>query len=86
MKAGIRKSDRSPVKLLVFKELKSVKGIPYTCDHLLRLEKAGMFPKRIRLGQWKRSRVAWLDSEIDDYIRRLMGERALLKKAKPSRP
>lgn len=40
-------------------------GIPYSFQHIARLEKAGKFPKRIRLGQ---NRVAWLSSAIEEWI------------------
>jgi len=42
-----------------------VKLVQYSAQHIARLEKAGLFPKRIRLGQ---NRVAWLLSEINDWI------------------
>lgn len=47
------------------KELKTVCGIPYSGQHIARLEAAGRFPKRIRLGQ---NRVVWLLTEIEDWI------------------
>ncbi len=40
-------------------------GIPYSFQHIARLEKAGKFPKRIKLGQ---NRVAWLSSAIVEWI------------------
>ena len=39
--------------------------IPYTPQHILRLEKAGKFPKRLKLGA---RRVGWLLSEIESWI------------------
>ncbi|MEP2829657.1 MULTISPECIES: AlpA family phage regulatory protein [Alphaproteobacteria] len=47
------------------KELKSVCGIPYSGQHIARLEAAGQFPKRIKLGQ---NRVVWLLSEIEAWL------------------
>jgi prophage regulatory protein len=47
------------------KELKTVCGIPYSGQHIARLEAAGRFPKRIRLGQ---NRVVWLLSEIEEWL------------------
>lgn len=52
-------------KLVSKKELKSLFGIPYSFAHIARLEAAGNFPKRIRLGQ---CRVAWLVEEVQDWI------------------
>ena len=52
-----------PKQLIDKKEL--VKLVKYSAQHIARLEKAGQFPKRLRLGQ---NRVAWLLSEIEDWI------------------
>ena len=38
----------------------------YSSAHIDRLEKAGGFPKRVRLSP---SRVGWLESEIQEWIR-----------------
>ncbi|MBI4068205.1 AlpA family phage regulatory protein [Candidatus Kaiserbacteria bacterium] len=47
------------------KELKTLFGIPYTRVHILRMEAAGQFPKRIWLSP---QRMAWLQSEIESWI------------------
>jgi len=52
-------------QLVSKKELKIVCGIPYSAQHIARLEEAGQFPKRIRLGQ---NRVAWLLSEVEAWV------------------
>jgi len=52
-----------PKQLIDKKEL--VNLVKYSAQHIARLEKAGSFPKRVRLGQ---NRVAWLLSEIEDWI------------------
>lgn len=39
--------------------------VPYCIQHVYRLEKAGEFPKRVRVGA---RRVAWLHSEIMAWI------------------
>lgn len=62
----------SKKKLVSKKELKTVCGIPYSPQHIARLEKAGDFPKRIKLGQ---CRVAWLLSEVEEWIDRRLGDR-----------
>ncbi len=46
------------------KELKTL-GIPYSFQHIARLEKAGKFPHRIMLGQ---CRVAWVYQEVREWI------------------
>lgn len=52
-------------KLVSKKELRSVYGIPYSFAHIARLEVAGQFPKRIRLGQ---CRVAWFAEAVEEWI------------------
>lgn len=59
-------------RLVTKKELRTVCGIPYTPQHIARLEKAGRFPKRIQLGQ---NRVAWVLSEVDAWIAERISER-----------
>ncbi|MEY9884953.1 helix-turn-helix transcriptional regulator [Bradyrhizobium sp. USDA 329] len=43
----------------------SPKGIVYSKVQLWRLERAGKFPKRVRLSA---QRIAWLEAEIDEWI------------------
>jgi prophage regulatory protein len=52
-------------KLVTKKELRSLFGVPYSFAHIARLEAAGQFPKRVRLGA---CRVAWLAEEIQNWI------------------
>lgn len=52
-------------KLVDKKGLKTIYGIPYSTQHIARLEKAGQFPLRKRLGS---CRVAWLCVEIEAWI------------------
>jgi len=47
----------------------------YSPQHIARLEKAGKFPRRVRLGQ---GRVAWVEEEIDQWIRERIAERDAL--------
>ena len=46
--------------------------VPFSRQHILRLEKRGRFPRRIRLGD---NRVAWLRSEIEQWIDARVAER-----------
>lgn len=46
--------------------------VPYTIQHIYRREKAGTFPKRVRLGE---NRVAWVHSEVVAWIAARMAER-----------
>jgi prophage regulatory protein len=53
-------------KLVTKKELKSIFGVPYSFAHIARLEVAGQFPKRVRLGA---CRVAWRYEQIVGWVR-----------------
>lgn len=53
------------MKLITFNELKPQKGIAYCRDHLRRKVEAGEFPKPVAISG---RRIAWLESEIDDWI------------------
>jgi prophage regulatory protein len=55
----------TPVRILNYAGVKG-RGVPYTRQHLSRLEAAGRFPKRVQLGE---GRVGWLEGEVDDWIR-----------------
>ena len=52
-------------KLVSKKELKSLYGVPYSFAHIARLEAAGQFPRRVKLGA---CRVAWLSEEVQSWI------------------
>jgi prophage regulatory protein len=55
------------IRFLRFPDLKS-RGVDYSYCHLYRLERAGLFPKRRKLGP---GRVGWLESEINAHISNL---------------
>jgi len=48
------------------------KGIQWSRTHIIRLEKAGRFPKRIRIGE---NSFGYLESEIDAHIAQLAAAR-----------
>jgi len=50
-------------RLITKKQLRAM--IPYTPQHILRLEKKGKFPKRVQVGA---NRVAWLLTEIERWV------------------
>jgi prophage regulatory protein len=52
-------------RLVDKKGLKTIYGIPYSHQHIARLEKAGAFPRRIQLGP---CRVAWQCSAVEAWI------------------
>ena len=47
--------------------------IPYSQNHLRRLEAKGSFPKRVRIGA---NRVAWVRQEIDSWIEARLNSRS----------
>ena len=59
------------MRLLDYKALGG-RGITYTRIHLRRLCKAGLFPAPIPISP---NRVAWLESEIDDWIKSRIAHR-----------
>ena len=52
-------------RLVDKKGLKAIYGIPYSPQHIARLEKAGKFPRRIQLGA---CRVAWHCAAVETWI------------------
>ncbi len=65
-----------PKQLIDKKEL--TKLVKYSPQHIARLEKAGQFPQRLRLGQ---NRVAWLLSEVEEWIDKRLERRATVNAA-----
>jgi predicted DNA-binding transcriptional regulator AlpA len=61
------------------------RGHPFSRVHTLRLEKAGLFPKRVCLGSGNgmQSSVVWLVDEVLAWENERIAERGV---AKPSRP
>lgn len=60
------RKDISPfhhLRIITQKDLRSL--VPYTPQHVLRLEKAGKFPRRLQLGQ---NRVGWRLIDIEAWI------------------
>ena len=47
--------------------------VSYSASHLWRLERAGQFPKRVRLGG---NRVAWVQSEVSAWVESKLASRS----------
>ena len=47
-------------------------AIPYSANHIRRLEEEGKFPKRVQIGA---SRVGWVRAEVEAWIEARMGAR-----------
>jgi predicted DNA-binding transcriptional regulator AlpA len=70
---------RTPLRLLSFPELKSLKGVRYSRSHLKRLENSGLFPKRVHPSEGGQA-VAWIEDEIDQHIAERAGARQVEEK------
>lgn len=57
-------------KIVSFKALKD--RVPFSRAHIIRLEKAGLFPRRVKLGE---CRVGWVQAEVDAWIESRIAER-----------
>lgn len=58
-------------RLLSLKQIKEI--IPYSTMQIYRLEKAGAFPRRIKIG---RQRVAWVEADIRKWVEtKIAGEK-----------
>ena len=59
----LKPTDVERMRLITKAELRRM--VPYTPQHILRLEKRGLFPRRVQIGA---NRVAWLLSEVEQWI------------------
>ena len=55
------------------KELKNY--VVYSDQHLLRLEAAGVFPKRVKLGAYRGGRVCWVKDEVMAWLQQRLDAR-----------
>lgn len=46
--------------------------VPYSLNHIRRLEDVGQFPKRIRIGA---NRVGWVRAEVEQWLNDRVGAR-----------
>ena len=58
------------MRLLSKRQLKEM--VLYSPQHVARLEKAGMFPKRIQIGP---NRVGWVEDEVLDWLQERIARR-----------
>ena len=64
------------MRLVNRKELKDKFGIPYSIQHITRLEAAGTFPRRLKLAAYRGGRVAWLEAEVLAWLEARIAQRA----------
>jgi len=62
-------------RLLSRKQVREIVGLSYA--HMARLTKQGRFPKPIKLTEAVRGRVAYLESEIMDWIAKRIALRSV---------
>ena len=53
--------------LVTFKELRKLFGIPFTRQHILRLQAVGRFPLRRKVGNLN----FWTREEVEEWLRNL---------------
>ena len=58
------------MRLLSKRQVKEL--VLYSPQHIARLEAAGQFPKRVRLGQ---NRVGWVEAEILEWLQKRIDAR-----------
>ena len=58
------------MRLLSKRQLKEM--VLYSPQHIARLEKAGMFPKRVQIGP---NRVGWVEDEVRDWLQARLDRR-----------
>ncbi len=58
------------MRILSKRQIKEL--VLYSPQHVARLEAAGQFPRRVRLGP---NRVGWIEAEILDWLQERIGRR-----------
>lgn len=61
----------TPVRILTEPQVEAL--VPFSSSQRRRMELAGRFPKRVRLGP---CRVGWVESEVLDWLDERLAERA----------
>jgi predicted DNA-binding transcriptional regulator AlpA len=54
------------MRVIIYRDLKSKKGIDYSREWLRQLERRGLFPKRFSMGNGKHK--CWDEDEIDKHL------------------
>jgi prophage regulatory protein len=68
----LREPSDGAIRFVRYAQLWQVKGISFSRVHINRLEKAGRFPRRVRLGP---NTIAWREDELDDWSAARSNER-----------
>ncbi|MGH7037065.1 MAG: helix-turn-helix transcriptional regulator [Stellaceae bacterium] len=67
----------------ILRQRQVIEKVGYSPMHIWRLEKAGRFPHRVKLGP---NSVGWVAEEIDAWIEARIAERDAALQSKPSVP
>lgn len=62
--------EHQPITLIRSGEVETI--VPYSINHIRRLEEAGQFPKRVRIGA---NRVGWVRAEVEQWLNDRLGAR-----------
>lgn len=62
--------DFAMKRMLSKKQVKEL--VLYSPQHIARLERAGLFPKRVKLGP---NRVGWIEEEVLDWLKPRIDDR-----------
>jgi prophage regulatory protein len=65
----------------ILRQRQVCEAVGYSTMHIWRLEKAGLFPRRLKLGP---NSVGWLASEIDAWIEAKIAERDATQGREPA--
>jgi prophage regulatory protein len=72
------------MKVLSYKDLKQVAGIPWSRTHLNRLEADGLFPTRVYVSA---RRIGWLESDVQGWLKKRVAiSRSMPPRRGPGRP
>jgi predicted DNA-binding transcriptional regulator AlpA len=63
------------MRILSFSELRPLKGISYSREHIRRLVNAREFPAPMKLGRRSNARLAWSEEEVDQWLADRLAER-----------
>ncbi|WP_372913238.1 helix-turn-helix transcriptional regulator [Roseovarius indicus] len=64
--------NHGDIVMRILSKLQLKELVLYSPQHIARLEKAGKFPKRVKLGP---NRVGWIEDEVLDWLQLRLDER-----------
>jgi predicted DNA-binding transcriptional regulator AlpA len=71
--------SNAPSRIYTFKDLKPIKGWPYSRQHTTRLINAGRFPKPIKAPGGNLN--FWTDEQIETYYAQLSGDSTIERRS-----